>query len=122
MNVVGALGTALNIVAILLALAALYAIWVIITTVRDLLEAVEEVRARVVPLLEKEDLTLDAVNAELLRVDAIVSQAEEVTDAVSTASGFIRSPINSAALGIARLVRRFRHSRRTEGVSLEEEE
>lgn len=105
MDVAGALDIALTIVAIVLAVAALYGIFVLVITARDLRTAAEEIRVRLVPLLDKTDVTVDAINAELLRIDAIVTQAEEVGDAVSTASDFIRSPVNSAAQGIARVAR-----------------
>lgn len=98
------LDTVLTVITIVLALAALYAVWVLVRSVTRLLAAVEDVRSRLVPLLDKADVTLDAVNAELLRIDVIVSQAEGVGEAVSTASDFIRSPVNSAAQGIVKLV------------------
>lgn len=107
MEIADWLGIALIIIGILVGLAALYAIRVLVQATAKILADLEEVRARLVPLLEKADVTVDAVNAELLRIDAIVSQAEEVGDAVSTASGFIRSPVNSAAQGIARIARAF---------------
>lgn len=107
MDVAGFLDIALTVIAILLALAALYAIWVFVTSAARLTESVEDIRSRLVPLLGKADVTIDAVNAELLRIDAIVSQAEEVGDAVSTASGFIRAPVNSAAQSLAKLARAF---------------
>ncbi|MBN1193602.1 MAG: hypothetical protein JXA36_07945 [Coriobacteriia bacterium] len=107
MDVAGALGIALTIITIVLALAAIYAVYVLVSSLKDLLSAVEDIRGRLVPLLEKADVTVDAVNAELLRLDAIVTQAEEVGDAVSTASGIIRAPVNSAAQGLARLIRAF---------------
>jgi len=102
-----ALGIALTAAALVLTLVALYAFVVIIKAVRGIQTAVEDVRVRLVPLLEKADVTVDAANAELLRLDAIVTQAEEVGDAVSSASDFIRSPVNTAAQGIARALRSF---------------
>ena len=102
-----ALDIALTVAALVLTLVALYGLVVIIKAVRGIQTAVEDVRVRLVPLLEKADVTVDAANAELLRLDAIVTQAEEVGDAVSTASDFIRSPVNTAAQGIARALRSF---------------
>ncbi len=102
-----ALDIALTAAALVLTLVALYALVVIIKAVRGIQTAVEDVRVRLVPLLEKADVTVDAANAELLRLDAIVTQAEEVGDAVSSASDFIRSPVNTAAQGIARALRSF---------------
>lgn len=107
MDIAGALGITLTVVSIVLALAALYGVFALVGTLKDLRVAVEDVRVRLVPLLDKADVTVDAVNAELLRIDGLVSQAEEVGDAVSTASAVIRSPLNSAAQGIARLARSF---------------
>ena len=107
MDVEGALGIALSVMAIALAAAGLYAVSVVVSAVREIRESVEEVRVRVVPLLDKADVTVDAINAELLRLDAIVTQAEEVGGVVSTASDFIRSPVSSAAQGIAKIARSF---------------
>jgi hypothetical protein len=107
-DIAGTLGIVLTIVAIVLAVAAIYGVFVLVRAVKDLQMAAEDVRSRLVPLLEKADVTIDALNAELLRLDAIVSQAEGVGEAVSTASEFIRSPVNTAAQGIARLARSFR--------------
>lgn len=102
-----ALGIALTVAALALTFLALYALVVVIKAVREIQIAVEDVRVRLVPLLEKADITVDAANAELLRLDAIVTQAEEVGEAVSSASDFIRSPVNTAAQGIARALRSF---------------
>lgn len=102
-----ALGIALTVAALALTFLALYALVVVIKAVREIQIAVEDVRVRLVPLLEKADVTVDAANAELLRLDAIVTQAEEVGEAVSSASDFIRSPVNTAAQGIARALRSF---------------
>lgn len=107
MDTSAALSIALTVVALVLCVAAIYAVVIIVRAVREVRAAVEDVRARLVPLLEKADITIDAANAELLRLDAIVTQAEGVGEAVSTASGFIRSPVNSAAQGIARAIRSF---------------
>jgi len=107
-DVADALGIALTIITIVLVLAGIYAVRVLVLAIRSLLAAVEDVRGRLVPLLDKADVTVDAVNAELLRLDAIVTQAEEVGDAVSTASDFIRSPVSRTAEGLARLARSFR--------------
>jgi methyl-accepting chemotaxis protein len=107
-NVSDALGIALTVITIILVIAAIYVLRVLLKAIQRLLDAVEDVRSRLVPLLDKADITVDALNAELLRVDAIVTQAEEVGDAVSTASGIIRAPINSLASGVARVARSFR--------------
>lgn len=109
MDLARSLDIALSVLSILLVLGAGYGVWVVVSSARALAAAAEDVRVRLVPLLEKADITLDAVNAELLRIDAIVSQAEEVGEAVSNASDFIRSPVNSAAQKLARMARSFRN-------------
>lgn len=107
MDVPETLDIVLTVVAIALSLVAIYGVVMVVRAVRDVQAAVEDVRVRLVPLLDKADVTVDAANAELLRLDAIVSQAEGVTEAVSTASDFIRSPVNTAAQGVARVIRSF---------------
>lgn len=109
MDLARSLDIALSVLSILLVLGAGYGVWVVVSSARALAAAAEDVRVRLVPLLEKADITLDAVNAELLRIDAIVSQAEGVGEAVSNASDFIRSPVNSAAQKLARMARSFRN-------------
>ncbi len=107
-DIAGVLSIILTSVAIVLALAGLYALYVVVTSVKSLMSTVDDLNRRIVPLLEKADVTIDAVDVELLRLDAIVTQAEGVGDAVSTASDFIRSPVNSAAQGLARVIRTFK--------------
>lgn len=55
----------------------------------------EETRERLVPLLEKADVTVDAINAELLRIDAIVTQFEEVSDKVSSTTQAVQGAVNA---------------------------
>lgn len=109
MDLARSLGIVLSVLGILLVFAAGYGVWVVVNAASKLTTAVEDVRVRLVPLIEKADITVDAVNAELLRIDAIVSQAEEVGEAVSNASDFIRSPVNTAAQKLARMARSFRN-------------
>ncbi|MCL4079174.1 hypothetical protein MX659_06185 [Coriobacteriia bacterium Es71-Z0120] len=65
------------------------------------------------PLLEKIDVAVDAANVELLRIDGIVSDVENVSDTVSTATDVIKSPVEAlSSLGgrIARAISRARRS------------
>lgn len=112
-NATDVLGIVLASLMIVLALAALYAVRAAVLAMRDVRSAVMEVRDRLVPLLVKADVTVDAVNVELLRLDQIVTQVEEVGDAVSVAGEFIRSPVNSAAYRIAKFARGLKRSGRT---------
>ncbi|MCE5191013.1 MAG: hypothetical protein LLG08_04540 [Actinomycetia bacterium] len=86
---------------------------VFVRTLRDARATLAQVRERVVPMLGKADISLDALNAELLRVDGIVTDIEEVSGAVSSATDAIRTPVDAiAGLGgrLARFVSRARRS------------
>lgn len=70
---------------------------------------------RLIPLLEKSDVTVDAINAELLRIDAIITQFEDASAKVSHASGTISGLVTNpgeAVSGVAGRVRRAWRDRR----------
>ncbi len=65
------------------------AIWALteaVKTARSPGSLADDLDTRLVPLLDKADVTVDAMNAELLRIDQIVTRVEEVTDRVSSTS------------------------------------
>lgn len=70
----------------------------------------EDLDERVVPLLEKADVTIDAINAELLRVDAIVSRIEDVTDRVESTSRTVQGVANAPAEIVTDLAERVRRA------------
>jgi hypothetical protein len=81
----------------------------------------DDLDARVVPLLEKADVTVDAINAELLRVDAIVSNIEEITDRVGSTSRTVQGVANAPAEIVTDLAERVRKAwKRRQSVSDEE--
>jgi ABC-type transporter Mla subunit MlaD len=57
----------------------------------------EETSANLQPLIEKADVTIDAVNAELLRVDGIVTTLEDVSDRVSDTTSVVHTAVNAPA-------------------------
>lgn len=62
------------------------AIFVLVQTAQTLRSArrlFDDMDGRLVPLVEKIEVTVDAVNAELLRIDGIVTRFEDVSDAVN---------------------------------------
>jgi len=69
-----------------------------------------DLESRIPPLLDKADVTVDAVNAELLRVDLIVSQVEEVTERVSSASNAVHTIVNAPHEIVAELSEKLRRS------------
>ncbi len=106
------------------------AIWVlldVLKTSRSVRELSDDTRERLVPLLDKTDVTVDAVNAEILRVDAIITQVERTSDRVSHASETISDIVNAPAEivnDVASRVRRAWKDRReaTKAASIEQAE
>ena len=88
---------------VLLALASVlcgFGIWALIEAVRtsrSLRVLADDIDARAVPLLDKADITIDALNAELLRVDTIVTRVEEITDRVESTTRTVQDVANAPA-------------------------
>jgi hypothetical protein len=101
---------------VVLVSAGIFVAFLLVRTLNETRTFVAETRERLIPLLDKADVTLDAVNAELLRLDGIVTQVEEVSGTVSSttrvASEFMRSPVNKAAEVGSKLISAFRTHRR----------
>lgn len=86
---------------------------------RSMRELADDAKVRAVPLLEKADVTVDAVNAELLRVDMLVTQFEDAARQVSRATQTISEVANAPeriAGGLADKVRTWRGRKRPERV------
>jgi hypothetical protein len=66
-----------------------------VKTARSARALADDLDARLVPLLEKADVTVDALNAELLRIDGIVSRIEEVTERVESTSRTVQGVANA---------------------------
>ena len=97
------MGTVDLLLVVLLAVASILcgvAIWALLDvmkTARSVRELSDDTRERLVPLLDKADVTVDAVNAELLRVDAIITQVEETSDRVEPCLGDDLDIVNAPA-------------------------
>lgn len=91
----------LQIVLLVLASAACgFVIWAtleLVKTLRSTRVLVERVDMNLIPLLEKADVTIDAVNVELLRIDEIVTRVEQVTDRLSSTSRTVQEVANAPA-------------------------
>jgi hypothetical protein len=78
---------------------------------RDLSETVD---SRLIPLIDKADASLDLLNAEMMRIDGIVTQVEEVSGRVTTTSeqvtDAVRAPL-AFLVGFADSIRRSRGQR-----------
>jgi hypothetical protein len=82
----------------------------IIATVRSTRRLTDELGAILPPLVRRADGTLDAVNAEIERVDGVVSQFEEVSEnvvATTRAASDIAGAPAAAVAGIAARARTF---------------
>ncbi|MDO9556749.1 MAG: DUF948 domain-containing protein [Coriobacteriia bacterium] len=94
----------------------IYATFLLVRTLGEARTFMTEMRERLTPLLKKADVTIDAVNAELLRLDGIVTQVEEVSGTVSSttrvATEIIRSPMNKVAEVGSKLIGALRTRRR----------
>jgi hypothetical protein len=88
---------------VLLVLASVFAavgVWAAIELARasrSLRTLSDDLDAHAVPLLEKTDVTVDAVNVELLRVDGIVTRVEEITGRVESTSRTVQEVANAPA-------------------------
>lgn len=111
--------TALTIVLLVAATAACIAmVWLakeLVETARSLRVFSDETRERLIPILDKADVTVDAANAELLRIDAAITRFEEASARVSAASGTLSDIVQAPAEivnGVADRVRRAWKDRR----------
>lgn len=114
MDVRGILTIALLLGATALTGVGIWALKELVTTARSVRHLSEDMDARLVPLIEKADASLDLFNAEVMRIDGIVTQVEEVSDRVTTTSeavtDVVRAPMAFVA-GFAERVRRSRQER-----------
>jgi len=80
-------------------------------------KTVAELRGSVVPILDKVDVSVDALNAQLLRLDAILSGFEAATQKVThtseAVSGIVATPVDLVA-GFTDKLRRGWKTRRAE--------
>jgi hypothetical protein len=82
----------------------------VIATARSTRRLTDELGALLPPLVRRADGTLDAVNAEIERVDGVVSQFEEVSEnvvATTRAASDIAGAPAAAVAGIAERARTF---------------
>ncbi len=75
----------------------------------------EDLDSRVVPLADKLDVTVDAFNAELLRVDLIVDQLEGAVDRLSGTAETVREVVDAPIHLVSEVAERFRHGFRRRG-------
>lgn len=60
-------------------------------------KTISELRDSIVPIINKAEVTVDALNAEMVRVDGIISSLEETTARVNDASEKVTGIVNAPA-------------------------
>lgn len=100
----------LVVVAIVACGAATYAFVEAVLTLRSARRFLDETGARLLPLMRKTETTIDAVNAELTRVDAIVSQLEEVSDRVSSTTSAVHEAVSAPREAVSAVSSRIRNA------------
>jgi uncharacterized protein YoxC len=95
MTATTALGIAALVAALVVSVVAVYALIESVRTMRSMQEFIDETNDRLQPLMEKADVSLDAINAELLRVDGIVTTLEEVSDKVGETTRTVHAVANA---------------------------
>lgn len=78
------LNVVLTVALLVLVGVAVWAVFVLVRTLRATEALVRDMDERLVPLLDSMSVTVDAVNAELLRIDGIVDRFEQVSETVSS--------------------------------------
>jgi hypothetical protein len=109
-DVGGVLTIVLYVALIVMSATAVWALVVVASTARSTRRLVDDLSGSLPPLIEKASATLDSLDAEMARVDEIVTQIEEVSDRVSfttrAASEIVNAPV-AAVVGLGDRARRF---------------
>lgn len=95
MNTTTVLLSVLIVVASVLCGVGIWALVEAVKTARSVRVLADDLDARMVPLIDKVDVSVDAFNAELLRVDAIVTRFEEISDRVDSTSRTVQEVANA---------------------------
>ncbi|PKQ29209.1 MAG: hypothetical protein CVT60_06515 [Actinobacteria bacterium HGW-Actinobacteria-10] len=87
---------------------AIFGVFEAVATLRSVRRLSDEVHTRLVPLIEKANITVDAFNAELLRIDGIVTQIEEVSDRVSSTTNAVQDAVHGPIEAVSNMGARLR--------------
>lgn len=79
-----------------------------VATLRSVRRLSDDVHTRLVPLIDKTNITVDAFNAELLRIDGIVTQIEEVSDRVSSTTNAVQDAVHGPMEAVSNMGARLR--------------
>lgn len=119
MDTLPALSIVLVVAAIVVCGLAAYALVTLAGTMRSVRKLSDDLDERLVPLLDKLDVTVDAANAELLRIDNIVTVFEDASAKVSATTAAVHDAVSAPKelvenVGV-RLRAAWKHSREQHG-------
>lgn len=80
---------------------AIWALFVLVGTARSTETLVRDLDAQLMPLIAKAEVTVDALNIEIERVDGIVTQLEEVSDRVTSTTRAASELVSAPAAAVA---------------------
>lgn len=99
------------VIAAILACALLgYALVEAIRTLRSARELCDDLARTVPPLVEKADVTIEALGVQLLRVDGIVTNLETTIDRVSHTTEVVQEAVNAPAVAVNAASERIREA------------
>lgn len=121
MDVVEGLVIALAVAGLVACGVLVFALLEAVKTLRSVREVSDDLAERLPPLLEKADVAVDAMNAELLRVDAIIGDVEDISSkvghTVTAVQGAVNAPANAVNIAGERIRIAWRKARRTRAVA-----
>ncbi len=105
--------SALIVIACALCGVAIWALTEAVKTARSVKTLSDDLDARIIPLIDKMDVSVDAFNAELLRIDVIVTRFEEISDRVESTSRTVQDVANAPVEIVTDIADRVRRAWRT---------
>lgn len=79
---------------------AVFALVEMVRTLRSVRRLSDDMGRLLPPLVEKTDVAVDALNAELLRVDAIIGDVEDISSRVGQTVTVVRGAVNAPATAV----------------------
>lgn len=110
MDTLSVLVIVLVVAAIALCGLAAYALVIVVGAMRSMRTLADDLDGRLVPLLDKLDVTVDAANAELLRIDGIVTVFEDASAKVSATTAAVHDAVSAPREAVENLGEKLRHA------------
>ncbi|MDY0087681.1 MAG: hypothetical protein RBS78_03940 [Coriobacteriia bacterium] len=79
-----------------------------VKTLRSMRVLSDDMGQRIPPLIDKIDVTVDALNAEMLRVDAIIDDFEQISSRVSNTVSTVQDAVSAPANAVSSAGERIR--------------